>query len=89
MARLMRTLGTTQIGPMYDYKDMGMETAYENAFTIGSDMAAYGFNTDYAPVADVWTNPRTPSSATGRTATILTRRRSSCPAPCRASTTRA
>ena len=57
VARLMRTLGTTQIGPMYDYKDMGTETAYENAFTIGSDMAAYGFNTDYAPVADVWTNP--------------------------------
>ena len=23
VARLMRTLGTTQIGPMYDYKDNG------------------------------------------------------------------
>ncbi len=58
VSRLMRTVGTTQIGPMLDYKDDGPDTAFENARTIGSDMAALGFNLDLAPVADVWSNPR-------------------------------
>ena len=55
--RLMKTLGTTYIGSMYDYKDQGTETAYQNAFTIATDMSSYGFNLDFAPVADVWSNP--------------------------------
>lgn len=55
--RLMDTLGTTYIGPMYDYKDDGPDAAFENAKTIASDMSALGFNLDFAPVADVWTNP--------------------------------
>ena len=55
--RLMDTVGTTYIGSMYYYKDDGDETAYENAYTIAIDMSALGFNLDFAPVADVWSNP--------------------------------
>ena len=55
--RLMDTVGTTYIGSMYYYKDDGDETAYENAYTIANDMLALGFNLDFAPVADVWSNP--------------------------------
>ena len=57
VTRLMSTVGTTWVGPMLDYEDQGPETAYDNAYTIGSDLASCGFNTDLAPVADVWTNP--------------------------------
>lgn len=57
VGRLMYKLGTTWINSMYSYKDMGADTAYANAFTIGSDMVSCLFNTDFAPVADVWTNP--------------------------------
>lgn len=55
--RLMDTVGTTYIGSVYYYKDDGDETAYENAYTIANDMSALGFNLDFAPVADVWSNP--------------------------------
>ena len=57
VGRLMYKLGTTFIHSMYSYKDEGPETAYQNALTIGRDMVSCLFNTDYAPVADVWTNP--------------------------------
>ncbi len=55
--RLMKKLGTTYIDSMYTYKDEGGETSYSNAKTIGSDLKKYGFNLDFAPVADVWSNP--------------------------------
>lgn len=55
--RLMNTVGTTYIDSMYNYKDEGTQKAYDNAYTIASDMAALGFNMDFAPVADVWSNP--------------------------------
>lgn len=55
--RLMDTVGTTYIDSMYYYKNDGDETAYENAYTIANDMSALGFNLDFAPVADVWSNP--------------------------------
>lgn len=57
VGRLMYKLGTTWVHSMYSYKDEGPETAYQNALTIGTDMVSCLFNTDYAPVADVWTNP--------------------------------
>lgn len=57
VGRLMYKLGTTWIDPMYTYKDQGAQVARSNARTIGTDMAACHFNTDFAPVADVWTNP--------------------------------
>jgi beta-N-acetylhexosaminidase len=55
--RLMSTVGTTWVGPMLDYKDDGTKTAFANAQTIASDLISCGFNTDLAPVADVWSNP--------------------------------
>ena len=43
---------------MYSYRAQGTQGAHDNAQTIARDIAAYGFNTDFAPVADVWTNKR-------------------------------
>lgn len=57
VSRLMGTVGTTRVGSMYDYREDGPDTAFQNARTIGGDMAALGFNLDLAPVADVWSNP--------------------------------
>lgn len=57
VARLMYKLGTTWFNSMYSYRSEGASTAYGNALTIGGDMLSCGFNTDFAPVADVWTNP--------------------------------
>lgn len=58
VARLMNTVGTTKLGSMYSYRAQGTQGAYDNAQTIAHDIAVYGFNTDFAPVADVWTNKR-------------------------------
>ena len=55
--RLMSKIGTTHIGPMYDYRNDGTEKAYNNAYIIASDMKSVGMNFDFAPVADVWSNP--------------------------------
>lgn len=55
--RLMDTLGTTYINSMFNYRNEGTLSAHDNAMTIGSDIKAYGFNVDFAPVADVWSNP--------------------------------
>jgi len=57
VTRLMETVGTTPVGPMYYYHDMGTEVAAFNAMTIGNDIRRFGFNMDLAPVADVWSNP--------------------------------
>ncbi len=57
VARLSYSLGvTTDFQPMYEYREEGCIGAYENARTIASDIASFGFNMDFAPVADVWTN---------------------------------
>lgn len=58
VARLMNTVGTTKLGSMYSYRAQGTQGAHDNAQTIARDIAAHGFNTDFAPVADVWTNKR-------------------------------
>ena len=57
VTRLMGTLGTTQIGAMYSYHELGPDVAAFNAMTIGNDIRRFGFNMDLAPVADVWSNP--------------------------------
>lgn len=57
VARVASTLGTTVFSPMYSYRGEGAATAYKNALTMARDIAALGFNLDFAPVADVWTNP--------------------------------
>ena len=56
VARVAAKLGTTKFDPMYTYKAQGAEVARSNAKTIGADVKALGFNLDFAPVADVWTN---------------------------------
>lgn len=55
--RLMSTLGTTWLDSMFSYRDQGIDKAYSNAATIARDMKSFGFNTDLAPVADVFSNP--------------------------------
>lgn len=58
VARLSYSLGTTtDFKPMYEYRSGGTTAAFENARTIAEDIASFGFNMDFAPVADVWTNP--------------------------------
>ena len=56
--RLMTAVGTTRIDSMLKYKDEGVEGAARNAETIATDMRGCGFNMDFAPVADVWSNPQ-------------------------------
>ena len=58
VARLMNHAGTRRIGPMLSYEDEGGITAFSNAETIAEDMLSCGFNLDFAPVADVWSNPK-------------------------------
>lgn len=55
--RLMASVGTTYIDSMFEYRDDGEETAFSNAKTIANDMKELGFNLNFAPVADVWSNP--------------------------------
>ena len=57
VGRLMYKLGTTYFHDMFTYREEGTPTAYSNAKTIATDMVGCHFNTDFAPVADVWTNP--------------------------------
>lgn len=89
VGRLMYKLGTTWVNDMYSYKDMGEDTAYANAYTIGSDMVSCLFNTDFAPVADVWTNPENTVIGAARTPITSPRPPSLSPLPCAASPTRA
>lgn len=57
VARCADTIGTTKFEPMYTYREQGTDTAYSNAKTIAEDISAVGFNLDFAPVADTWSNP--------------------------------
>lgn len=43
---------------MYDYRDDGADKAYEIGTSIGEKMYQHGFNMNFAPVADVWSNAR-------------------------------
>lgn len=59
VARVMTNadLGTTKLDSMFSYRSKGAAGAKENGKIIGSDLKGLGFNLDFAPVADVWTNP--------------------------------
>lgn len=57
VARVMETLHPYSLDAMLTYKDMGKDKAYENAALIADSIGKYGFNTAFAPVADVWSNP--------------------------------
>ena len=56
VARCADKLGTTTFDNMYNYREEGTETAYNNALTIATDIRNIGFNLDFAPVADTWSN---------------------------------
>lgn len=55
--RLVDSVGTTKVDSPYSYKDNGINTASCNAKIIANDMNNLGFNLNFAPVADVWSNP--------------------------------
>ncbi|WP_455718722.1 glycoside hydrolase family 3 protein, partial [Anaerosporobacter sp.] len=57
VSRVMNTIGDEHVDAMLNYKDQGEEVAYENAAKIARMLKELGFNTDFAPVADVWSNP--------------------------------
>jgi beta-N-acetylhexosaminidase len=57
VARVMDALHPYSLEAMLSYKDMGKDKAYKNAATIADSIGKYGFNTAFAPVADVWSNP--------------------------------
>ncbi len=56
VARCADSVGTTSFDPMYYYHIQGRQTSYANARTIAGDIASLGFNLDFAPVADTWSN---------------------------------
>ena len=57
ISRLALKVGTTKLDNMFAYRSKGPDVARQNARSLGADLAAFGFNTDLAPVADVWSNP--------------------------------
>ena len=46
----------TKLDSMFSYKDKGTDTARTNAKTIAQSIADVGFNLDFAPVADTFSN---------------------------------
>jgi len=49
-------LGVHSVRAMLRYEDDGEETAFENAVILSQVLKEHGFNTNFAPVADVWSN---------------------------------
>lgn len=66
VARIAKTFGSYKypehapFNDMLDYENEGTETAFKNAEIIGQNIKHYGFNLDYAPVADTHSNPANP-----------------------------
>lgn len=57
VARVADALNLDNVGPMADIGDTGdVQAAYTANETIGQYLSSYGFNVDFAPVADVLTN---------------------------------
>lgn len=58
VARVADALNLDNVGAMADIGSTGdVQAAYTANETIGKYLASYGFNVDFAPVADVLTNP--------------------------------
>lgn len=54
-------IGVTKFPPMKEIGDTGdVNKAYNVGETLGKELKALGFNLDFAPVADVNTNPKNP-----------------------------
>ena len=56
VSRCAEALGTVAFEPMYNYKSKGPFGAYGNARKLAYDISQFGFNLDFAPVADTWSN---------------------------------
>lgn len=50
-------MGTTAFPAMLTVGASGQDAAYQAGFTIGTEIRQFGFNLDFAPVADVYSNP--------------------------------
>lgn len=57
VARCADAVGTASLDSMYYYRSMGTDAAYSNARMIAGDIKGLGFDLDFAPVADTWSNP--------------------------------
>jgi len=57
VARLRSKLGAHSVRAMLTYEDEGEDAAFENAVILSDALKSHGFNTNFAPVADVWSNP--------------------------------
>ena len=57
VARCADKLGAAKLNDMFTYRSQGTQTAHDNAKAIAEGIRPFGFNLDFAPVADVWTNP--------------------------------
>lgn len=58
ISQLSPVMPMPEWGYMYDYRDDGTDKAYEIGASIGEKIYEYGFNMNFAPVADVWSNAR-------------------------------
>ena len=56
VSRCAEALGTASFEPMFNYRYMGTDKARSNARTIAEDIGKLGFDLDFAPVADTWSN---------------------------------
>lgn len=56
-SNIMNAIDTPRVNPMFTYKDKGKKVAKKNARTIARSMRELGFNLDFAPVADVFSDP--------------------------------
>lgn len=58
VARVADALGLENVGDMAAIGETGDSAgAYEAGAKIGGYLQSYGFNVDFAPVADIWSNP--------------------------------
>jgi len=57
VARLRQKLRVHSVRAMLTYEDGGEDAAFENAIILSDVLKSHGFNTNFAPVADVWSNP--------------------------------
>jgi len=57
VARLRQTINAHSVRAMLTYENDGEDIAYENAVILSEALKSHGFNTNFAPVADVWSNP--------------------------------
>jgi beta-N-acetylhexosaminidase len=58
VTQLLPMLEIENWSSMYEYRDAGTDKAYEIGSTLGRDISKYGFNMNFAPVADVWSNAK-------------------------------